>query len=68
MNEQYNLDNKQVLKILPFYNVLIDFVKSDVVKRFNNVELMSKLPFHKDLSVEEVGEAFKGYAKSYKVR
>ena len=32
MNEQYNLDNKQFLKILPFYNVLIDFIKNDAVK------------------------------------
>ena len=67
MNEQYNLHNKQVLKILPFYNVLIDFIKSDAVKKFNNVELMKKLPFYKDLSVEEISEAFKRYAKSYRV-
>ena len=67
MNEQYNLDNKQFLKIFPFYNVLIDFVKSDAVKKFNNVKLMSKLPFYKDLSVEEISEAFKWYAKSYRV-
>ena len=67
MKEQYNLDNKQVLKILPFYNVLIDFIKSDVVKKFNNVELMSELPFYKDLGVKEVSEAFKRYAKSYRV-
>ena len=67
MNEQYNLDNKQILKILPFYNVLIDFIKSDAVKKFNNVELMSKLPFYKDLTAEEISEAFKRYAKSYRV-
>ena len=67
MNGQYNLDNKQILKILPFYNVLIDFIKSDAVKKFNNVKLMSKLPFYKDLSVKEISEAFKRYAKSYRV-
>ena len=67
MNEQYNLDNKQVLKILPFYNVLIDFVKSDVVIGYCNGKLMSELPFYKDLSVEKVSEAFKRYAKSYRV-
>ena len=67
MNEQYNLDNQQVLKILPFYNVLIDFIKSDAVKKFNNVELMKKLSFYKDLSVEETSKAFKRYAKSYRV-
>ena len=59
MNEQYNLDNKNFLKILPFYNVLIDFIKSDAVTKFNNVELMSKLPFFKYLDVKEVSEAFK---------
>ena len=68
MNEQYNLDKKQILKILPFYNVLIDFIKSDAVKKFNNVELMKKLPFYKDFSVEEISEAFKRYAKSYRVK
>ena len=67
MNEQYNLDNKFFLKILPFYNVLIDFVKSDAVRKFNNVKFMSKLPFYKDLSVKEISDAFKRYAKSYRV-
>ena len=67
MNEQYNLVNKQVLRILPFYNVLIDFVKSDAAKRFNNVKFMSELPFYKDLSVEEISEAIERYAKSYRV-
>ena len=57
MNEQYNY----------ICNVLTDFAKSDAVKKFNNVELMSKLPFYKDLDVKEVSEAFKRYAKSYKV-
>ena len=28
---------------------------------------MSELPFYKDLSVKEVSEAFKRYAKSYRV-
>ena len=67
MNESYNLENKQLLKILPFYNVLIDFVKRDVVKKFSNVELLGELPFYKDLSMREIGEAFKRYAKSFRV-
>ena len=67
MNEQYNLDNKQFLKILPFYNLLINFIKSDAVKKFNNAELMSELPFYKDLDVKEISEAFKRYAKMYRV-
>ena len=67
MNEQYNLENKQMLKILPFYNVLIDFVKSGAVKGFSNVKLMSELPFYKDLNVKEVSEVFKRYTKSFRV-
>ena len=67
MNEQCNLENKSLLKILPFYNVLIDFVKRDVVKKFSNVELMSELPFYRDLSVREASEAFNSYAKSFRV-
>ena len=46
---------------------MIDFVKSDAIKKFNNAELMSKLPLYKDLNVEEIDEAFRRYAKSYKV-
>ena len=34
---------------------------------YNNVKLMSKLLFYKDLSVKEISEAFKRYAKSYRV-
>ena len=60
MNEQYNLENKQLLKILPVYNVLIDFVRRDVVKRLTNVELLSELPFYKDLSVRGVVKRLKG--------
>ena len=67
MNEQYNLDNKQFLKILPFYNVLIDYVKNDVVKKYCNVKLMNELSFYKDLDVKEISEAFKRHAKSYRV-
>ena len=67
MNEHYVLENKRLLKVMPFYNVLIDFVKSDAVQKFNNVKLLSELPFDKDLSVREISEAFKRYAKSFRV-
>ena len=67
MNEQYNLDNKQFLKILPFYNVLTDYVKSDAAKMYCNVKFMSKFPFYKDLEVKEISDAFTRYAKSYRV-
>ena len=68
MNEQYNLDKKQFFKILLFYNVLIDYIKSDAVKKFNNVKFMSELPFYKDLSIKEVSEAFKSMLKVIELR
>ena len=67
MNEHYVLENKQLLKMFPFYNMLIDFVKSDAVKKFSNVKLLSELPFYKDLGVREISEALKRYVKSFGV-
>ena len=42
-------------------------MKSDAVKKFSNVELMSELPFYRDLNAKEISEAFKRYAKSFRV-
>ena len=47
---------------MPFYNVLIVNCKG-----YCNVKFMSELLFYKDLSVKEISEAFKRYAKSYRV-
>ena len=47
---------------MPFYNVLIVNCKG-----YCNVKFMSELPFYKDLSVKEISDAFKRYAKSYRV-
>ena len=33
------LDNKSLLKILPFYNILIDFMEQPRVKKLTNLEL-----------------------------
>ena len=51
MNEQYNLDNKQILIILPLYDVLIDFIKSDAIKKFNNVKLFTLILLLKQLLI-----------------
>ena len=50
--------------ILPFYNVLI---KKPKIKHLSNVELWHELPFYDELSVVEISNAFKKYARSYKV-
>ena len=63
MNEPYVLEKKSLLKVLPFYNVLIDFIKQPRVKKLTNVELLGELPFYKSLSVKEIGEVFKGMLK-----
>ena len=39
MKELGVLANKNLLKTLPFYNVLIDFMQQPKVKRLTNVEL-----------------------------
>ena len=59
--------NKNVLKVLLFYNILIDFMKQPKVKKLTNVELLNELPFYSSLGFKEVSEAFKRYAKSFNI-
>ena len=51
-------------KELPFYNKHIEKPK---IKRLKNIDLLSELPFYKELNVIKTNRAFKGYAMSYKV-
>ena len=67
MKEQHVLDNENLLKILPFYNVLINFMKQSRIKRLTNVELLNEMPFYSSLDVKEIAEAFKRYAKSFNI-
>ena len=57
-------DTKKLFQILPFYNALIEKPKT---KHLSNIELLHELPFCDELSVVKKSNAFKGYAKSYKV-
>ena len=57
-------DNKDLLKILPFYNILIDFLG---FKKLSNVELLNELPFHDSLSIKEISKAFKRYANGFSI-
>ena len=50
-------------KELRFYNKLIE----RPIKRLKNIDPLVKLPFYEQLSVIKTGQAFKGYAMSYKV-
>ena len=59
------LDSKSLLKTLPFYNVLINFMEQP--KKLTNVELLNKLPFYDSLNVKEIAKAFRRYAKSFNI-
>ena len=50
-------------KELPFYNKPIE----RPIKRLKNIDLLVELPFYEQLSVIKTDQAFKGYARSYKV-
>ena len=51
MKEINLVDNKTLLKNLPFYNILIDFIQKSKIKKLTNVELLNELPFYKSLNV-----------------
>ena len=46
MKETNVSDNKSLLKILPFYNIFIDFMEKPKIKRLSNAELLYELPFY----------------------
>ena len=54
----------EYFKEIPFYNKPIEISK---IKRLKNNDLLSELPFYKELSIIKTNHAFKGYAKSFKV-
>ena len=47
-----------------FFNASIEKPKT---KRLKNVDLLSELPFYDQLNIIKTDQAFKGYARSYKV-
>ena len=51
------------LKMLPFYNKHIEKPK---IKRLKNIDLLSDLPFYKELNVIKANHAFRRYAMTYK--
>ena len=57
-------DAVSYFKELPFYNKPIENPK---VKRLKNVDWLAELPFYEQLGVIKTGQAFRGYAMSYKV-
>ena len=61
------MTNEDFVKLLPFYNVLLDIIKKPKVKVLTNGELLSELPFYKSLTtIKEISNAFKRYTRSFK--
>ena len=58
------LSNVHYFKDLLFFNVSI---KKPKIKRLKNVDLLAELPFYDQLNIIKTGQAFSGYARSYKV-
>ena len=63
MKMNYDL-NKELLKILPFYNSFID---APEIKKLFKVQLMKELPFYDELKITKINNAFSGYARTYKI-
>ena len=59
----YNL-NKELTKILPFYNSFIDVPE---IKKLSKVQLMKEIPFYNELNIVKINNAFSGYARASKI-
>ena len=57
-------DEMNYFKELPFFNGSIEKTK---VKHVKNVDLLAEQPFYDQLNIIKTDQAFKGYARSYKV-
>ena len=60
-------DKKEVKRLfqkLSFYNT---FIKKPHIKHLKNIDLVHELPFYNELNIEKVSNAFKRYARSYKI-
>ena len=57
-------DNKDLLKILAFYNL---FFESPKINKLTNVELLNEVPFYDSLNIKDISKAFKRYAKSFSI-
>ena len=59
-----HLDVVEYFKELPFNNKPIEKPK---IKHLKNTDLLSELPFYKELNIIKTNHAFRRYAMSYKV-
>ena len=57
-------DDVNYFKKLPFHN---EFLEKPKIKRLKNVDLLAESPFYDQLNIIKTDQAFKRYARSYKV-
>ena len=57
--------NKELLKILAFYNTYIDHPPKN--KKISQLQLLKELPFYDELKITKINNAFSAYAKTYKI-
>ena len=50
--------------MFPFYNVLIEKPR---IKHLKNTDLLHELSFYNKLSIKQVSNAFRRYARTYKI-
>ena len=65
MNRLDFWDYKKLLKILPFYNILIDSTEKPKIKRLSNVELLNVLPFYNSLYIKDYQKHLKDMQKVF---
>ena len=53
-----------MLKEILFYNILIEKPR---IKHLKNIDLLHELSFYNELSIKQISEAFKRYARKYKI-
>ena len=56
--------SKKFVSRASFYN---DLIEKPRVKRLKNIDLIHELPFYDELSIVKISQAFKRYARSYKI-
>ena len=55
---------KRLFQKLPFYNT---FMAKPHTKRLKSIDFLHKLPFNDEFSILKISNAFKRYARSYKI-
>ena len=64
MNFRDEKEAERLFEKLPFYNA---FIGRPRIKHLRNIDLLHELPFYDELNIKKISEAFKRYARRYKI-